>query len=231
MTNWGFMKHFFKTTFMFFFGFTLINVLTPLSYAQTEEEPEDNTQEIQDQHENEDEIQYLYTENRKGDQYLRVGLGPMLPLNFGNPFSSDGKLKLGGMGALGYHYFIAKDLAVGIDVGFGFNATIGSNVLNYVPVIGSITYQPVLTTKLGIFEFPITVGVGFAWETYAGYTYWPALVVKPQLGAHYRINASWSVGVDVNYMFMPQFTKFWGTGTRNYFSNEIGIDLVARYYF
>ena len=221
----GFMKRTFKFALAMLFSASLAFNFMPLLHAQ--EDIEDDTQEIQEEHENNDEIEYIYTENRKGDQNIRASMGPVLPLNFGNAFTSDGKLKLGGMGMLGYHYFIAKDLAVGIDIGFGFNTTIGSNVLHYVPVIGSIMWQPVI----GRFEIPLTLGVGFAWETYAGYTYWPGLVLKPSVGVHYRLTPSWSIGGDIEYMFMPQFAKFWGTGDKNFFANFIGISAVVRYYF
>lgn len=177
-----------------------------------------------------------FVQTVRGDQYLKISLAPIFPLNFPDfpsLFVKDAhQLSIGGIGNIGYHYFLNKYFAVGADVGFGFNVTIGSHVFNYVPVIATITFQPAFKK----FEFPVTLGVGFAWESYSNHNYFPGLVVKPELGVHYRLAQSWSIGGDIAYMFMPQFMtihkdKSTGYGTENIFGHFALISVSARYYF
>lgn len=172
---------------------------------------------------------FKYELNVKGDQYIRISLAPTFPMNFPDFPSlfvrNAHQLGIGGLGTLGYHYFILKDMAVGFDVGFGFNVTIGSHVFNYVPVVGTFTYQPCF----GKFEIPLTIGVGFAWETYANKNYFPGLFVKPEIGLHYRLDPSWSVGGEVSYVFMPQFLALYGG--ENAFGHFMNLAISARYYF
>lgn len=203
---------------------TVVSVMgAPFASAQTAEESE----EIQDKHEKEKQVDVIYNSNiQEGDQYIRISLGALAPLSFGNPFT-DGKMHLGGMGTLGYHRFLTPTIAVGGDVSFASCSTIGSNVFNVVPIVGTVTFQP----HLGNFEFPLTLGLGFAWETYSGKTYWPGLVVKPQVGVHYRITSSWSLGGEFSYMWMPQFNKLYDSTKENKHGHFFDLDLAARYYF
>lgn len=171
-----------------------------------------------------------YIENNAGDQNIRLALGIVLPLNFPDfqsLFDSYGaQLSTGGMGTLGYHRFIAKDFAIGFDISFGFNATIGEHIFSYTPILFSATYQPVWK-KL---EFPLTLNLGFAWESYNNDNYFPGLVVKPEAGVHYRFNQDWSAGIEASYIFMPQFCELYGSG-KNYYGQFATISAVARYYF
>ncbi|MBO4321212.1 MAG: hypothetical protein J5857_12165 [Treponema sp.] len=191
-------------------------------FAQTAEESE----EIQYQHEYEDSVQFIYSQNQEGDQYIRISLSPEFPMFFGNPFT-DGKIKTGGMANLGYHYFFTPNLAFGIDFSFAFHPTIGGNIFNSIPILATITYQPTYKN----FEFPLTLALGFAWETYGNQTYWPGFVLRPQAGVHYRINQNWSLGGDVSYTFMPQLLKLYGKANENFIGQFISLDIVARYYF
>ena len=201
----------------------LAAVSAPQATAQTAEENE----EIQDKHENENQVEVIYNSNvQAGDQYIRISLGAAAPLSFGNPFT-DGKMHIGGVGTLGYHRFITDNIAIGGDASFGSCSTIGGNIFNFVPIIGTFTYQ----FSLKNFEFPLTLGLGFAWETYSGKTYWPGLVVKPQAGVHYRITSSWSLGGDFSYLWMPQFNKLYDDSKENKYGQFFTLELVARYYF
>ena len=212
------MKRFFTALCLAFL------IIVPLSAQETPVETPASTE------------SFDYFKTMKGDQFLRISLAPVFPLNFPDfpsLFVKDAhQLSTGGMGSIGYHYFLTDYLAVGTDVGFGFNVTIGSHVFNYVPILGTVTFQP----SFKKFEFPVTLAVGFAWEAYRNYNYFPGLVVKPELGAHYRIAESWSVGVDFSYMFMPQFMALHpdsdgSTSNQNIFGHFAIIALSARYYF
>ena len=168
--------------------------------------------------------------NLPGDQYIKLTLGLCLPLNFPNPvelFRGDAQLSIGGMGTLGYHYLLSSKWIVGFDIGFGFNVSIGSHVFNYVPFVFSVTYQPTVWRL----EFPLTLGIGFAWESFSGDNYFPGLVVKPEAGCMFRLTESWSLGLDASYLLMPQFSEWYGSGDENYAGQFFTISLAARYHF
>ncbi len=164
--------------------------------------------------------------NQPGDQYIKIALMGSMPLNFGGsfPLYRSGQLATGGAGELGYHRFLASWFAVGIDVSFGYNPTLGSNIFTYVPFILNMTFQPAYRN----WEFPITLGVGAAVENYLNRTYFPGLVLKPEAGVYYRATPSWSFGISGSYLYMPQ----WYSDSEN---NDYGIfgmiEIGARYHF
>lgn len=167
-------------------------------------------------------VEYEYKMNQSGDQYLRVSIAGTFPLNFPNftsLFDSTSKLKIGGMGTLGYHYFLTENLAVGADVGFGFNVTIGSHVLNTIPILATATFQP----TAGKWEFPITLGIGMAPQIYISYHYF-GMAVKGDAGAFYRVTPSWSIGIEGSYLWLPHFTA----GNQAHFATAA---VSARYHF
>ena len=191
-------------------------------------EDDDYYDEDQRTHEKKKQVSYVYNTTRAGDQQLKITLGLGIPTSFGNPLpGGDGKVKLGGYGTFGYHFFLTDWFAVGADIGFGFNPTIAGHTFNHVPTVATATLQP----SIGNFEFPITVGVGAAWETYNGETYWPGLVLLGEVGARYKISQSWGVGLDVSYKAMPQFARNWGTGEETTVGTFFTVSLCANYYF
>ncbi len=164
--------------------------------------------------------------NEPGDQFIKIGLMGVFPLNFGGtfPLFRDGQLSTGGAGELGYHRFLTNRFALGIDVSFGYNPTIGENMFTYVPIIINATFQPTFKN----FEFPITVGVGGAMESYLNRTYFPGLVLKGEAGAFWRVTASWSFGLLGEFWFMPQWysdSKYDDYGLFSSFA------ISARYHF
>lgn len=169
--------------------------------------------------------------HQAGDQFIKITLAPVFPMNFPDFPSLFKKgahqLSSGGMGAIGYNYFITKDINVGGQIGFGFNVTIGSHIFNYVPVLAGISYQPTFKR----FEFPISLYVGFAWETYSNMCYFPGLIIKPTAGAYYKITPSWAVGLEAEYMFMPQFNKLYDKNSENHYGHFLDFAISARYYF
>ncbi len=164
--------------------------------------------------------------NEPGDQYIKLGLMMTMPLNFGGsfPLYRDGKISTGGAGEIGYHRFITSWFAVGADVSFGYNPTIGENIFTYIPLIINFTVQPTIRR----FEFPLTIGVGAAVENYLSKTYFPGFVFKPQLGAFYRVTPSWSFGLEGEYMYMPQW---YSDSSKNDYGCFASIAISARYHF
>lgn len=140
--------------------------------------------------------------NEKGDQYIRISLMAVFPLNFGGsfPLYEHGQISIGGAGELGYHRFLTSWFAIGADVSFGYNPTLEKNTFTYVPLVITATFQPTIWR----FEFPITIGIGMAYETYLKYNYFPGFVFKPQFGVFYRATPGWSFGLETEFILMPQ---------------------------
>lgn len=164
--------------------------------------------------------------NEPGDQFIKIGLMMTMPLNFGGkfPLYRNGKLSTGGAGALGYHRFITSWFALGADVSFGYNPTIGENIFTYIPLIINATIQP----TYGRFEFPISIGAGVAVENYLSNSYFPGLVIKPEAGVFYRVTPSWSFGLQGEFMYMPQW---YNDSSDNDHGKFASIALGARYHF
>jgi hypothetical protein len=164
-------------------------------------------------------VEEVYEQNGAGDQFISLKLMPCFPLNFGK------QLYVGGALSVGYHRFLTKYIALGGDFLFGYNPTIGSNIFTYVPLTLAVTFQP----YIGKFEFPIKLGVGFAVENYLSMNYFPGLIIKPELGAHYRFNENWSFGIEGQFMYMPQW--FVEHPENDSYGLFIMAALSARYHF
>lgn len=180
----------------------------------------------QEQDEDDDRFAVEYRMNEPGDQFINVGLMVTFPLNFGGdfPLYREGQLSTGGAGTIGYHRFLTSWFAVGLDVSFGYNPTIGENMFTYVPFVFCFTVQPTIKK----FEFPITMGIGAAVESYLNRTYFPGLTLKPEAGIFYRVTPSWSFGIKGNFMYLPQWYE---DSENNDHGNFSSVVIAARYHF
>ena len=180
----------------------------------------------QEQDEDDDRFAVEYRMNEPGDQFINIGLMVTFPLNFGGdfPLYREGQLSTGGAGTIGYHRFLTSWFAVGLDVSFGYNPTIGENMFTYVPFVFCFTVQPTIKK----FEFPITMGIGAAVESYLNRTYFPGLTLKPEAGIFYRVTPSWSFGIKGNFMYLPQWYE---DSENNDHGNFSSVVIAARYQF
>ena len=180
----------------------------------------------QEQDEDDDRFAVEYRMNEPGDQFINIGLMVTFPLNFGGdfPLYREGQLSTGGAGTIGYHRFLTSWFAVGLDVSFGYNPTIGENMFTYVPFVFCFTVQPTIKK----FEFPITMGIGAAVESYLNRTYFPGLTLKPEAGIFYRVTPSWSFGIKGNFMYLPQWYE---DSENNDHGNVSSVVIAARYHF
>ena len=180
----------------------------------------------QEQDEDDDRFAVEYRMNEPGDQFINIGLMVTFPLNFGGdfPLYREGQLSTGGAGTIGYHRFLTSWFAVGLDVSFGYNPTIGENMFTYVPFVFCFTLQPTIKK----FEFPITMGIGAAVESYLNRTYFPGLTLKPEAGIFYRVTPSWSFGIKGNFMYLPQWYE---DSENNDHGNFSSVVIAARYHF
>ncbi len=173
-----------------------------------------------------DEVQDEQAMNVRGDKFIKIALAGSIPLNFGGNSFKDGEsqLEVGGTGSIGFYYFLNEYMALGADLGFGYQPTIGSNIFNYIPLTFAAMFQPTLAK----FEFPITLSVGAAVENYLSETYFPGLFLKAEAGAFYRINPTWSLGFTGTWVGMPQWFK---NSDYNYFGCFLDVGLSMRYHF
>lgn len=161
---------------------------------------------------------YVYEQNGAGDQFLKIDVGAIFPLNFGD------KLYPGIVASAGYYYFLTNTIAVGGDAILGYNMTIGKKPLVTIPITFGALYQP----YIGKFEFPLMINLGFATVTCQQMMYFPALSVKASAGVFYRWSESWSLGVSAHGYWIPLWYKNKEYNDNGLFST---VDLSIRYHF
>lgn len=159
--------------------------------------PEDNTDTEASQEPSDFQEDFVYKMNQKGDQFINISLRLNVPLK-----PAPTQLYVGGAGTIGYTRFINSVFALGGDISFAYSTTVGKNVFTYVPILFKVMYQPTVHQ----FEFPLTLGLGFAFENYNTDTYF-GFVAKPEVGAFYRFSPSWSFGLSTGITLMPQVAK------------------------
>ncbi|MBR4631185.1 MAG: hypothetical protein IKO57_12235 [Treponema sp.] len=191
---------------LFFAAFLSCSV----AFAETGDDYDDGSEDIKKTNPN--------NMNEVGDQFIKIGLMVTKPLNF------DGTLLIGGAGELGYHRFLTQNFLWGIDIAFGYDPTIGSNIFTYVPLVFSLTYQPTIKR----FEIPITAGIGLAMENYLNKTYFPGLAAKGDIGVYFRATPSWSFGIDGQFMYLPEW---YSDSSKNDYGLFASVELAARYHF
>lgn len=191
---------------LFFAAFLSCSV----AFAETGDDYDDGSEDIKKTNPN--------NMNEVGDQFIKIGLMVTKPLNF------DGTLLVGGAGELGYHRFLTQNFLWGIDISFGYDPTIGSNIFTYVPLVFSLTYQPTIKR----FEIPITAGIGLAMENYLNKTYFPGLAAKGDIGVYFRATPSWSFGIDGQFMYLPEW---YSDSSKNDYGLFASVELAARYHF
>ena len=158
-----------------------------------------------------------YKMNQAGEQYL----GVKLDLNI--PYRPLTKLKLGGSGSLGYHYYIFDNVTIGGNISFAYSTTIGNNVFYFVPFMFSVGYD----FSVGNLEIPLNLEIGAAMQNYKDRTYF-GLAVRPEVGFFYRYNHDWSIGVQTGLYILPQWYK---NSEYNYTGLIHDVGLSARYHF
>lgn len=166
-----------------------------------------------------DGFEYVYLQNAPGDQNINIRVMPNFPLNFGE------NLKIGGQITVSYNRFLTTWFEIGAELAFGYNPTIGSNILTYIPMTVGVTFLPTIKK----FEFPITFNVGMAVENYLSNTYFPGLVLRVGAGAYYRINESWSAGIEGFFTYMPQW--YFKEPEKNDCLNMASISAGMKYHF
>ncbi|MBR5645257.1 MAG: hypothetical protein IKX23_01290 [Treponema sp.] len=161
---------------------------------------------------------YVYEQNGAGDQFLKITINGLFPLNF------EKQLKTGGSIELGYYRFLNKFLALGGELELSYNVSIGEKLLVMIPFTLGVLYQPTYNK----FEFPIYLTAGIGYETFQSIDYFPSFVMKLNPGAFYRLNEICSFGVTTTLLWVPQWYED-SSHNQNGFFLSAGIG--ARYHF
>ena len=143
------------------------------------------------------EDHYVYEINGAGDQFLKVNLGGLFPLNF------KGQLYPGGAAEIGYYRLLTSNLGVGAEFGASYNVSIGEKMLVLIPITAGVLFQP----TIGKFEIPVTVSLGAAYETFQNMNYFPSLTAKVNAGVYYRLNDVCSLGISSTALWIPQWSS------------------------
>lgn len=161
---------------------------------------------------------YVYESNGAGDQFIKINLDVLFPVNFGHQLNPGGAIELG------YYRFLNNWLAVGGEINASYNISVGRKVFITLPLLAGVMFQPTYDK----FEFPIFVNIGMGYETWQNMDYFPSLVLKLSGGAYYRLNEMCSFGLNLDYMLMPQFFE---DSSKNFAGNFLSLTLGARYHF
>lgn len=164
---------------------------------------------------------FVYDQNGAGDQFIKFDFSASIPIFSTDPASQlfhKDQLNTGVSFDLGYYRFVKDWLGFGGEICFTSNWSIGEKLLTVIPVTAGVFFQPAIQN----FEFPIIIGLGLAYESWANFRYFPGLVVKGSAGAYYRITESWSAGISGTCMWLPQWSKGYPMTSGMLFSASIG---------
>ena len=201
-----------------FFLLLLLGFTVPLLYAQEEypdDEPYDPGWDVY--------VPELYT---KGDQTFTINLGlifPVLFLNNGSRIAHNFSPPVGGMGSLGYNYFLGSKFFVGGEIAGIFNSTLGGNTVFLIPIGVRAGYQFILWR----IEIPLSLTVGINWHRFLNQGYFGPFI-KAGGSVFYRFNPDWSFGVNANWCWFPEWTN---DSKKNVDGNIVEVTLSVRYHF
>ncbi len=141
----------------------------------------------------------------KGWQMFSFRAGPVIPsfiyfphapsttLSFG-----DTRLKTGGYGAIRYQGFLSPYVALGGELGYLFDSSL-SDLYTSVPFLAKLTYIPVQ----GTFEIPLSLGLGFAYNSYRESSYL-SFLAEAEVGVSYYFTESWGLSLSGGLTLIPE---------------------------
>ena len=181
---------------------TLLALLLAFSFSLVAQEaeqdnitqnPEVEVPAEQPQPETDDE--FIYKLNQPGDWFVKVSVNGAFPIQ---PATMNFGLDLN----LGFYYFLAPFFAVGGDISFDYNPTVGEKVFYCIPFMAKALFQ----YTIGKFEIPFILGFGGAVERHNSNFYF-GMIIKPEIGLFYRFNPDWSIGGTCGASILPQWYK------------------------
>jgi len=168
-----------------------------------------------------------------GDQHFCINLGLGIPLFFVEQSMGRQKnqMNLGGMGSLGYNFFLGPHWFIGGEIGGMFASTVGGNMYYIVPLGVRGGHQFIL----GRFEFPLYAVIGLAPQSHDERSYL-GFFAKAAAAGYFRFNTDWSFGLATSFWWVPQWTGKTREGDRvtnsiNIHGFFLEISLAVRYHF
>ncbi|MFA5468438.1 MAG: hypothetical protein WC224_05200 [Sphaerochaetaceae bacterium] len=142
-----------------------------------------------------------------GSKMFTFRVGPILPAFFFRPYAEDGekmlsffntRLKVGGYGSIRYQGFLNNYLALGGELGYIF-ANDRSDLFTSVPFQAKLTYIPLQ----GTFEIPISVGLGFAYNSYGQASYF-SMLATAEIGFSWFFKEDWGLTIGGGLQLIPE---------------------------
>ncbi len=204
------MKRFIISAIFVFAAFATLGAQTDTTPPKSGDKPASN---------------FEYEPIRRGDQYLRVSLGPGFSVFNIAPdgLVTDTNMNLGGSATIQYARFISSRVSMGGTIEFAFNPTLAENIYFYVPLMFNTTYEFVINR----IHIPVAMNVGFALQTYNSMSYFGP-ILKPEVSGWYQWNQNWSFGLSTAWIAIPQYTE---TSEDNRTGNFVEVGLGFRYHF
>ncbi len=192
-----------------------------MAVAQTENTPDEKPAPAPEQPDTELDYQPI----RKGDQFIKIDVGISKGLFYLAPegIVTETNLKLGGTASLGFSRFITNKIALGGEMSFSFNTTIGSNLYFYLPLTFKGTYELVYRR----IHVPLSLGAGFAFQTHNHNNYFGP-ILKPEVGVYFQYNPEWTIGLITAWNCIPQF---YDNSSFNRTGNILDVKAGIRYHF
>ena len=138
-----------------------------------------------------------------GSQMFTFRAGPVIPLFVyfpydNSPIETDTHMKTGGYGSIRYQGFTNSQLALGGELGYYF-AYSQSDLFTSVPVQFSMSWIPVQ----GTVELPISLGLGFAYNSYDQSSYL-SMFASFEVGLSWYFTDSWGITLSAGYWLIPE---------------------------
>lgn len=164
-----------------------------------------------------------------GQGSVSVGAGVIFPLFFQQLTGeiASANLSVGGHMWFEWDIYIWKGLSTGMEISGMFALTKNSRTLFMAPITGHIKY----TFQVYPVEFPVSFAMGVSMASLEN-LFHADLILKPKVGATYRINQNWSLGLYTSYWFIfqdytyaenlgPEYSRF-----GNFIDTTVGFSYV-----
>lgn len=145
-----------------------------------------------------------------GSQMFTFRAGPVVPAFFFRPFQNDRlvtfpnemHMKVGGYGSIRYQGFINSTVAIGGELGYLFAYDIGGDLFTSVPFQAKLTYIPLQ----GTFEIPLSIGLGFAYNSYNSLvnTSFLSLIATAEAGFSWYFREDWGITLGTGLQLVPE---------------------------
>lgn len=163
-----------------------------------------------------DEVTVQSRQYSLGSKMFTFRVGPVLPaflfrpnLEEGEPLLSffDTRFKVGGYGSIRYQGFVNSYLALGGELGYHF-ANDRNQLFTSVPFQVKLTYIPLQ----GVFEIPLSVGFGFAYNSYGSASYF-SMLASAEVGFSWYFKEEWGLTIGTGLQLIPEI---YGKDSPNY---------------